>query len=323
VYNVIVIKGTCVVQNLNGQVLLFDVGGSHVSASAFGSHTLELFASQSVPVPPNAGLSEFMGAIAFLAERVRPGRIPPGGASVAIPNPFDYSLGISYMRHKYQYLYGIDLRVELSKLLRCPPEKISFLNDAAAFLTGEIQQGAGKSVNRVVGITLGTGVGSAFAIDGKILANGSGVPPGGEIWNVSYKDGIVEDFVSAAAIQRIHQQHTGSWEDVLIIANAASANQDARLTFERFGKELGEVLRTTCSAFEPERIVLGGGISRAAALFLPAAAQELARLPTQLTISHLGERAALIGAAVNWVHSQNGPSSSLPEEQDRTRADLG
>jgi glucokinase len=321
VYNVTVTKGTRVAQNLNGQVLVFDVGGSHVSASAFGSHTLELFVSQSVPVPHNAGLSEFMGAIASLAQRVHPGHIPPSGASVAIPNPFDYSLGISYMQHKYQYLYGIDLRIELSKLLRCPPEKINFLNDAAAFLIGEIQQGAGKSVNRVVGITLGTGVGSAFAIDGKILANGQGVPPGGEIWNVPYKDGIVEAFVSAAAIQRIHQRHTGGWEDVLSIANAASANRDARLTFEQFGKELGEVLRTTCSAFGPERIVLGGGISRAAALFLPAAAHELAGLPIQLTISHLGERAALIGAAVNWMHSQNGFSFSQPEERDPTRAE--
>jgi glucokinase len=311
-----------VAQNPNGQVLLFDVGGSHVSASAFGSHTLELFASQSVPIPPNAGLSEFMGAIASLAERVRPGHIPPSGASVAIPNPFDYSQGISYMQHKYQYLYGIDLRIELSKLLRCPPEKISFLNDAAAFLTGEIQQGAGKSVNRVVGITLGTGVGSAFAINGKILANGPGVPPGGEIWNAPYKDGIVEAFVSAAAIQRIHQQHTGSWEDVLSIANAAGENRDARRTFEQFGKQLGEVLRTTCSAFEPERIVLGGGISRAADLFLPAAVRELVGLSTPLAISRLGERAALIGAAVNWMHSHNGLSFSPPGELDRTRADL-
>jgi glucokinase len=309
-----------VVQNLDGQVLVFDVGGSHVGASVFGSHTLELFASQSVPVPPNAGLSEFMGAIASLAERVYPGHIPPGGVSVAIPNPFDYSLGISYMRHKYQYLYGIDLRIELSKLLQCPPEKISFLNDAVAFLTGEIQQGAGKNVSRVVGITLGTGVGSAFAIDGKILTSGQGVPPGGEIWNLPYKDGIVEAFVSAAAIQRTHQQYTGGWEDVSSIASAGGTNPDTRRTFEQFGKELGEVLRTTCTAFGPEQIVLGGGISRSAALFLPAAAHELAGLPTQLTISHLGERAALIGAAANWMHSHNGLSFSSPEEPDGTRA---
>lgn len=308
-------------QNSNGQVLVFDVGGSHVSASVFGSHNLTLRASHSVPVPPDAGLSEFMGAIALLAERVHPGHIPPGGVSVAIPNPFDYSLGISYMQHKYQYLYGIDLRSELSKMLQCPPEKISFLNDAAAFLTGEIQQGAGKGVNRVVGITLGTGVGSAFAISGKILTNGPGVPPGGEIWNVPYKDGIVEEFVSAAAIQQIHQQNAGSWEDVLSIASAGTANSDARLTFEQFGKELGEVLRTTCSAFGPERIVLGGGISRAATLFLPAAGQELAGLHVQLAISHLGDRAALIGAAVNWMDSQNGYSVSPPGEQDRAKTE--
>ena len=307
------------VQNPDGNVLVFDVGGSHIGASVFGSHGLAVRPSQSVPISPSASLTEFVEAIALLAERVLPGQIAPSGVSVAIPNPFDYSLGVSYMRHKYQSLYGIDLRNEFSRLLRCPPGKISFLNDAAAFLTGEIEQGAGTDVSRVVGITLGTGVGSAFAIDGEILADGPGVPPGGEIWNVPFKDGIVEEFVSAAAIQRIHQQKTGIWADVEEIAGSAETNPNAKLTFEQFGQELGQVLRATCAAFVPERIILGGGISRAATLFLPKAIHELTGIPIQLVLSRLGERAALIGAAVNWTHSQNGISP--PREQDRTKAE--
>ncbi len=285
----------------------------------FGSHGLAIRASQSVPVSPSASLTEFVEAIALLAERVLPGRIALDGVSVAIPNPFDYSLGVSYMRHKYQSLYGIDLRSEFSRLLGCPPAKINFLNDAAAFLTGEIEQGAGTDVNRVVGITLGTGVGSAFAINGEILSNVPGVPPGGEIWNVPYKDGIVEEAVSSAAIQRLHYQNTGIWADVREIARFAIANPEAKLTFEQFGKELGQVLRATCAVFAPERIILGGGVSRASTLFLPSAAHELAELPTQLSVSCLGERAALIGAAVNWMRRPNGISP--PQEQDRTKAE--
>jgi glucokinase len=307
-----------VVLNPEGNVLVFDVGGSHIGAGVFGPCGLALGPSQSVPVSASASLSEFLEAIASVAERMLPEHLPPSGVSVAIPNPFDYSLGVSYMRHKYQSLYGIDLRSEMSQLLGCAPGKINFLNDAAAFLTGEIQEGGGKNLRRVVGVTLGTGVGSAFAIDGEILTEGPGVPPGGEIWNVSYKNSTVEEFVSAAAIQRFHQQNTGTWTEVLDIARAGTTNPDTRLAFERFGKELGQVLLTTCRVFAPERIILGGGIARAAALFLPSAVTALAGLPTQLAVSQLGERAALIGAAVHWMHRQNGVSP--PRQQNRTQA---
>ena len=46
---------------------------------------------------------------------------------------------------------------------------------------------------RSVGLTLGTGVGSAFAVDGKIVGKGRGVPPGGEIWDLPYRESIVEE----------------------------------------------------------------------------------------------------------------------------------
>jgi glucokinase len=319
VYNVSVIKGTFVVQNPDGDLLIFDVGGSHVAASVFASPGLAVRPPESALVSATTSLSEFMEVIGLLAERALRGRIFPSGVSVAIPNPFDYSLGVSYMQHKYKYLYGIDLRREFSRLLNCPPNRINFLNDAAAFLMGEIQQGAGRDIHRVVGITLGTGVGSAFAIEGEILTKGPGVPSGGEIWNLPYRDGIVENYVSALAIQRIHEQNTGTSVSAEDIARSVVTRQEARRTYEQFGTELGRVLRTTCIAFGPERIILGGGISRAAAHFIPSATHELTGLPIQLEVSQLGERAALIGAAVNWMRKQNG--MALPLEQNRTGAE--
>jgi glucokinase len=229
-----------------------------------------------------------------------------------MPNPFDYARGISYMRHKFEYLYGIDLSGKISQALGCPPEKISFLNDADAFLTGEMKRGAGRGQKRVVGITLGTGVGSAFAASGEIVTAGEGVPPGGEIWNLSYKDGIVEKFVSTLAIQGNYRLRTGIEEEVQEIANQSDTNVEARMTFEHFGCELGSVLRATCAQFKPERIILGGGISRSAALFLPAAEKELYGLGMTVCVSQLGERAALVGAGVHWI-KKHGDISSFRE----------
>lgn len=292
-------------QDANETVLVFDVGGSHIAASVSGTRAPAVGKPQSASVVKNSSLSEFLETLSSLAKRALGHAETPAGVSIAMPNPFDYVHGISYMRHKYEYLYGIDLRGKLSHVFSCPPDNIQFLNDAAAFLIGEIAEGSGRGVDRVVGITLGTGVGSAFASRGEIVTEGRGIPAGGEIWNLSYKDGIVEKFISTLAIQEQYKESTGIWEEVQAIANESVANQHARYTFKQFGKELGKVLRATCVAFSPERIILGGGISRSAALFLPFAEQELLGLGIGLRVSELGERAALVGAAVDWVKKHN------------------
>jgi glucokinase len=155
-------------------------------------------------------------------------------------------------------------------------------------------------VNRAVGIALGTGVGSAFAVDGEIVVTGRGVPPDGEIWDLPYRDNTVENFISTRSVQRRYEQLTGVSAEVRDIAALGIEDPNVRQTFEAFGKELGEVLRHTCAEFAPQRIVLGGGISRAAALFLTSAERELADLDIHLRVSDLLERAPLIGAGVSW-----------------------
>jgi glucokinase len=290
-----------VISEKSGSVLVFDVGGSHIAASTSGLRRLTVLPPLSAAVPKNGSLSEFLEVVTALAKRMPDGTKAPEGVSIAMPNPFDYARGISYMRHKFEYLYGIELRSKLSQALGCAPEKIAFLNDAAAFLMGEIQEGAGRGVNRAVGITLGTGVGSAFASGGEIVTEGDGVPSGGEIWNLSYRDGIVEKFVSTLAIQEHYELRTGISEEVQEIANQSGTNREARETFEQFGCELGKVLRATCVRFRPSRTILGGGISRSSALFLPSAEQQLVGLRMKVCVSELGERAALVGAAVHWI----------------------
>jgi predicted NBD/HSP70 family sugar kinase len=284
-------------------ILVFDVGGSHIAASVFDTRSAEVGAIRELPVSPDGESEKFFKAFESLASAIRPALASPAGIAVAVPSPFDFERGVSLMQHKFQSLYRMDLRGELSRRLSCPPGKIHFLNDAAASLLGEIQKGAAVGVNRAVGIMLGTGVGSAFALGGKIVAEGQGVPPGGEIWNQAYGSGIVEDFVSTMAIRRIFEQLTGRKAEVREIASSAAQQAQARQTFENFGRELGKVLRHTCLPFAPERIVLGGGIARSAALFFPAAEEALADDRVQLRVSELFERAPLIGAGASWMKS--------------------
>jgi glucokinase len=283
-------------------ILVFDVGGSHIAASVFDPQSTTIDAIRDLQLLPDAEPEAFFKTFESLVAAARPAPATPRGISIAIPSPFDYEQGISQMRHKFQSLYGRDLRRELSRRFGCPPEDIHFLNDAAASLIGELHRVSAAGAKRAIGITLGTGVGSAFAVEGKIVVEGPGIPPGGEIWNQAYRDGIVEDYVSTLAIQRTFEELTGKRLQVCEIASLASHGQEARQAFDKFGRELGNVLRRLSAAFAPDRIVLGGGIARAAALFLAAAKAELGDFQDRLFVSELFERAPLLGAGISWLN---------------------
>jgi glucokinase len=212
------------------------------------------------------------------------------------------------MRHKLPYLYGVDLRKPLAEHFGWQGAEVRFLLDSAAFLLGEIGAGAARGVSRAVGVTLGTGIGSAFAVDGQLVTEGPGVAPGGEIWNLPYEGGIVEETLSTRGIQGNYKRRTGVLPDVAGIATAAATGQDpdAAAVFAEFGRHLGLALRMVLSEFDPRVVVLGGGISRSASLFLPAAQSQLQGLDFHLAVSELKDLAPLVGAAVAWFNQSHG-----------------
>lgn len=290
------------------RVFVYDVGGSHISAAVFDRKSCGLHGLESASYPAEQTTNTFLNVLYSLATLAAQGQTGILGASLAMPGPFDYEAGVSWMRHKLQYLYGFDLRAALSAHFGWPASHVRFLNDAAAYLMGEVSAGAARGVNRVVGITLGTGVGSAFAADGHVVREGPGVPAGGEIWNFPYRGGIVEDQISTRAIQQIYRKHTGQEREVAAIAASATNDPVAAETFAEFGRNLGVALRDVLSTFAPRVVVLGGGIARSAHLFLSAAQAEIGDL-AELRVSALGDHAPLVGAGAAWFeHNSDTPS---------------
>ena len=198
----------------------------------------------------------------------------------------------------------------MSSRMGISPESVVFINDAAGYLLGEIAAGAASEGHRVVGITLGTGVGSGFAIDGEIVTSGTGVPPGGEIWNVPWGKGIFEDAISTRAIQATYRSLTGTTLEVKQIAEQAASDRNAAETFRRFGQEFGAVLKAIYDGFHPDLFVIGGAIARSASLFLPVAQQTLGEAGVRIVVSKLFENAALVGAGARWLQATKSASKS-------------
>jgi hypothetical protein len=99
------------------------------------------------------------------------------GIGIGMPGPFDYKKGVCLIPphlHKFQALYGLNIREELAE--RIGLGNIQFENDAWTFLRGEEWTGMAKGFRRIIGITIGTGMGSSFMVDGKIVSRGKGIP---------------------------------------------------------------------------------------------------------------------------------------------------
>jgi glucokinase len=240
-------------------------------------------------------------------EKIECNLYTPSGAAVGIAGPFDYAKGISRMQHKLQYLYGFDLKQAIAERFGWLPDRVLFLKDADAFLLGEIGRGNASRAERVMGITLGTGIGSAFARNGLIVTTGRGVPTNGEIWDLVYEQSTVEDLISTRRLQMSYSRHWGDGSngdaalDVETIAARAAFDKRAMEVFVEFGHTLGQVIRQVASSFGPEVIVLGGGISRSSHLFLPAAVSELRDSGMTLRVSAHIDESPLRGAAVHWL----------------------
>ena len=327
----------------NAPVLVYDVGGSHISAAICHPHTFALHGISRAPLPaapeasPSAGhfsaasfgrLIHALGEAAANSANLRLQSL--AGAALAMPGPFDYDRGISQMRHKLTSLFGVDLKSSLAVRFLWQPEQVRFVNDAAAFLLGEMGAGAAKGYARAIGITLGTGIGCAFGVadpaGSRVLTEGQGVPPGGEIWNLPYNGATVEDFVSTRYLRAQYQSLTGMEAEVAVIADTAkgdepcpedlppiTASQEdpylahcrARRAFENFGRHLGLALNQHAAGFHPDVVVLGGGISRAASLFLPSTRKALTPgFAPKIVLSALMDEAPLAGAGVHWFTTQ-------------------
>jgi glucokinase len=337
--------------------LVYDIGGSHVSAAVCQFPGYGLQGIVHAPLPSaDSGTRHFSAAsfgrlIHTLGETAAANAQIPiasiAGASLAFPGPFDYENGISRMQHKLHSLYGVDLKSSLATRFHWNPAQLRFLNDAAAFTLGEAGAGAAQGAQRILGITLGTGIGASFAIrsaNGVHIAdsrpgNREGVPPGGELWNLPYSGDAapvpgagttVEDFVSTRFLRHHFLALTGREEEVSAIADAAqstmpgqpcpdpppppplrpdpndrrAAHCRARQSFQDFGRHLGQAISQHAAAFRPDVIVLGGGIARASALFLPAA-QKALTFPTRVVIATLMDEAALTGAGVHFFTHQH------------------
>jgi glucokinase len=276
-----------------------EIGGTHVTAAvlAVGQRAIEPASLSRDELAPGGTRDELVRSIVAAAQRLAAPAVTRWG--VATPGPFDYARGISRIRGvaKLDALYGVDLRRALSRALALPPEDVLFLNDADAFLIGEWWAGAAQGHERALGVTLGTGLGSAFLERGRIVETDPRVPREGRLDLVPFRGAPAEERLSRRGLRTAY----GSDEpDVVEIAQRArDGDRRATEVLRSFGSALGEFLALWLERFDPTCLVFGGSIARSWDLWsddFRASCAPAARLYTCGVATHLDE-APLLGAA--------------------------
>src|SRR5579863_9925606 len=99
----------------NPCAIVFDVGGSDISAAICRANDYRLGTVISAGHPELQSSDAFVDVLCSLATQAIAGTSGVLGASLAMPGPFDYALGVSRMHHKMPYLFGVDLRKALAE----------------------------------------------------------------------------------------------------------------------------------------------------------------------------------------------------------------
>lgn len=208
-------------------------------------------------------------------------------------------------------------------------------NDANAAAWGETMFGAARGCDHAAVITLGTGIGSGFVIDGRLLRGKTGagaelghmvVDPAGPPCTCGLR-GCLEQLASGSAITRMARAAAGEDRETLMIELAGSVDriegphvsmaaaqhdETASRVLRRAGRALALGLSNVVNLFDPEIIVLGGGAVHAGEPYLGVARDELARMttaqrrrPARVDLAALGNDAGIVGAAALALHELN------------------
>ena len=295
----------------SARVIALDVGGTSVKSAlvAPGGHVI----GEPAITPINSSgeaesiLATFAQIISIHLGHAQTSNII--GVALGFPGPFDYAAGICLIEgvEKYQSIYGINMRDALRARLDLGQLPILFRNDAEAAVVGEACYGAGSNYRRLIGVTLGTGCGSAFLVDGMPVTSGPGVPSNGWLYPVLFRGTKADDVFSRRGLAaRLQAAGLTELRVKEAMEAARAGNVTARQVFEAFGADLGTFLNSFAVAFAADAVLVLGRIAGAIDLFGP-------RLRQALTVSVLpgerGHEAAVLGAAdLLFFHSHEGRS---------------
>lgn len=297
-----------------------DLGGTKIEILALARDGAEILRHR-IPTPRGSyrGIIEAIAGLVHEAEvkLAAMGHAGPHSVGIGIPGAISPRTGFA-MNANSTEINGQPLQQDIEAILK---REVRFANDANCLAVSESVDGAGAGKRIVFAAILGTGVGAGIAIDGASWDGAHRIagewghnplpwPSQGELTTARTcycgKHGCIETWVSGTGFQQDFSAMTGRFlraEEIIVAAQAADAEAVAAL--DRYVLRLARALAHVANILDPDVIVLGGGMSRVAALYerLPdAVAQHLFsdHFFTPILAAKHGDSSGVRGAAWLW-----------------------
>jgi glucokinase len=284
------------------EAIAIDLGGTAIKLGRFlkdGTCIDSITIPTPQPATPEAVIDAIVAAVGKL--NVEKNCVALG---VGMPGPADAAGRIAKVAINLTGWTDIPLAEWLEKKTGFPT---IIANDGNCAGLGEAWLGAGKRFKNLILLTLGTGVGGAIIIDGKLFVGHQGAAgelglvtlnPDGPPCN-SGNQGSLEQYVSVQAIRRATGKEPAEWGKL-----AREGDKEALAFWQEYGRLLGAGLTSSIYVLAPEAIVIGGGISASAEFFFPTTLTEIerrvlasSRVGLELVKAELGYQAGIVGAA--------------------------
>ncbi|MEX1317216.1 MAG: ROK family protein [Synechococcaceae cyanobacterium] len=284
------------------QVIGVDVGGTAIKLGRFdrrGSLLEALEVATPQPAMPGAVTVTIADAIA----RLDPARLVRL-VGVGHPGPSDRSGRVARIAINLPGWRDVPMADWLETLLE---RRVTCANDANCAAIGELWHGAARGAEDVLLLTLGTGVGGAVLLGGRLFTGHGGaaaepgligIQPDGPPCN-SGNRGSLESYCSIAGLARL-----SPLEPRELRRRADGGDPEALAVWRAYGERLGVGLSSLLYLFTPQLVLIGGGLSAASHHFLPAVWQQVrervlavSREGLRIERCALGNGAGRLGAA--------------------------
>jgi glucokinase len=286
------------------RVIGVDLGGTKILAGVV-DHEGQVERRREHPTPTSSQ-EELLGGLDAAVEELLSDEIAALG--FGIPSPIDQRSGRALQAVNIP-LGDIDFRSRMADRFGLP---VGIENDANAATYAEFRFGAGRDVEDIVMLTLGTGCGGGAVIDGRLFRGWAefghivivydGLPCQGSCTG----RGHLEPYVTGVAAAKLAQEEFGPAVDAhRLVRLAREGEQRAVEILDGIGRHLGAGIGTLVNIFNPELVVIGGGFAAAGDFVLDPAREVLQRealaragYRVRIVRAELGTAAGLVGAGL-------------------------
>ena len=270
-------------------IIGIDLGGTNVRGGIVSENKLSKIISQKIY--SQGSMEEVLRQLfAFTDNLINPSVTAIG---IGVPGLADAAKGIVYDVVNIPSWKKIALKNRMEERYKIP---VFVNNDANCFALGEFYFGKGQGCSSMIGLTLGTGLGSGIIINKKLYSGFTG--GAGEFGMINYLDECYEYYACGQFFQNVYQT-----DGERVFKRAACGDAQAIKMYEEMGAHLGNAIKMMLYALDVELIILGGSVRHAFSYFSKTMWQQIKTLAFQrspqllmIKVSEL-ENSGILGAA--------------------------